>query len=339
MKARRPWLLPLVPVYRAALALKAQMFRWGWLGRKRLASPVISVGSVSAGGAGKTPVVLMLARMLRQRGYAVRILTRGYGRSSATVERVEPHDDPLWHGDEPVLLAQRAGVPVFVGAERYKAGLLAEKCEASEKTIVHLLDDGFQHRQLARDVDIVLLTRADVEDRLLPAGNLREPLAAAAKADVIVLREEEADALQGFVSGLTRGESGPVVWVIRRTLSLGEGTLPTMPFAFSGIARPESFEKMLKGQGYEPAELMVFPDHHPYSESDVRRIVERARACGANGFVTTEKDAVKLTPAMRERLESVGPIVVARLHVELLEEKDALSQLVTMVGGLNRRKR
>lgn len=342
MKVRRPWLLPLVPIYRAALAVKAQMFRWGWLRRKRLASPVISVGSVSAGGAGKTPVVLMLATMLRQRGYAVRILTRGYGRSSATVERVEPHDDPLWHGDEPVLLAQRAGVPVFVGAERYRAGLLAEKCGASGKTIVHLLDDGFQHRQLERDVDIVLLTKADVEDHLLPAGNLREPLAAATKADVIVLREEEAEALQCFVNRLTRGGHGPAVWVIRRTLSLGEGgevALPTMPFAFSGIARPESFEKMLRGQGYEPADRMVFADHHAYSESDVQKIVESARACDANGFVTTEKDAVKLTPAMRNRLEAVGPVVVARLHVELLEEKDALSQLVTMVGGLDRRRR
>jgi len=134
MKIRRPLLLPLAPVYRAALALKAQMFRWGWLNRERLESPVISVGSVSAGGAGKTPVVLMLAAMLRHRGYAVRILTRGYGRSSATVERVEPFDDPGWHGDEPVLLAQRSGVPVFIGAERYKAGLLAEQSEPTEHT-------------------------------------------------------------------------------------------------------------------------------------------------------------------------------------------------------------
>jgi len=342
MKIRRPLLLPLAPVYRAALALKAQMFRWGWLNRERLESPVISVGSVSAGGAGKTPVVLMLAAMLRHRGYAVRILTRGYGRSSATVERVEPFDDPGWHGDEPVLLAQRSGVPVFIGAERYKAGLLAEQSEPTEKTMVHLLDDGFQHRQLARDVDIVLLTKEDVEDRLLPAGNLREPLAAVAKADVLVLREEEVEALHGFVEELMRGGSGPAVWVIRRTLSLGEGgevALPTMPLAFSGIARPESFEKMLRGQGYEPTAMMVFPDHHPYSDRDVQTLLGRARSCGANGFVTTEKDAVKLNPTMRERLETVGPIVVARLNVELLEEKDALVQLVTMVGGLDRRRR
>lgn len=342
MSIRRPLLLPLSPVYRGVLALKERMFRWGWLNQNRLESPVISVGSVSAGGAGKTPVVLMLATMLRHRGYAVRILTRGYGRSATTVERAEPFDDPGWIGDEPVLLAQRSGVPVFVGAERYRAGLLAEQSEPSEKRIVHLLDDGFQHRQLARDVDIVLLTKADVEDRLLPAGNLREPLATVVKADVLVLREEEVDSLRGFVDELTRDKTGPAVWVIRRTLSLGEGgevALPTMPLAFCGIARPEGFMQMLKGQGYEPAAMAVFPDHHPYDERDVLRLLERARACGANGFCTTEKDAVKLTPEMRERLETVGPIVVARLNVELLDEKDALIQLVTMVGGLDRRRR
>src|SRR5579875_537302 len=342
MSVRRPLLLPLSPVYRGVLALKEQMFRWGWLNQNRLESPVISVGSVSAGGAGKMPMVLLLTTMLRQRGYAVRILSRGYGRSSATVERVEPFDDPGWHGDEPVLLAKRSGVPVFVGAERYKAGLLAERSRPSGKTMVHLLDDGFQHRQLARDVDIVLVTREDVEDRLLPAGNLREPLETVAKADVLVLREEELDALRPFVDELTRDKSGPTVWVIRRTLSLGEGgevALPTMPLAFCAIARPDGFAKMLRGQGYEPVEMMVFADHHPYTEKDVMRLLERARATGANGFCTTEKDAVKLTDEMRERLETVGPIVVARLNVELLDEKDALIQLVAMVDGLDRRRR
>lgn len=341
MKVRRPLLLPLVPMYRAALALKERMFKWGWLNRDRLKSPVISVGSVSAGGAGKTPVVLMLATMMRHRGYAVRILTRGYGRGSSVVERVEPFDDAGWHGDEPVLLAQRSGVPVFVGAERFRAGLLAEQSEPSEKKVVHLLDDGFQHRQLARDVDIVLLTKEDVEDKLLPAGNLREPLAVIGKADVLVLREEEVESLRGIVDELSRGKNGPAVWVIRRTLSLGEGGevgLPTMPLAFCGIARPESFLRMLKGHGYEPTDTVLFPDHHTYSERDVVRLLERARLSEANGFCTTEKDAVKLTPVMRDRLEMVGPIVVARLNVELLEEQDALVQLVSMVGGLDRRR-
>ena len=342
MSARRPGLLPLAPLYGMGLAIKRKLFELGWLKQRRLPSPVISVGSISAGGAGKTPMVLMLATMLRQRGYAVRILTRGYRRDSKGTARVEPFDDAQWHGDEPVLLAQRSGVPVFVGADRYAAGMMAEEGEASEKLPVFLLDDGFQHRQLARDFDIVLLTEEDVDDRLLPAGNLREPLAAVAEADVVVVREEEAQALRRVVAGLRGTKGKPAVWVVRRTLSLGEGgevALPTMPFAFCGIARPEGFVTMLKARGYEPVETMIFPDHHAYDEQDVARLLERARMCGANGFVTTEKDAVKLTPILRDRLETMGPIVVARLNVELLAEKDALVQLVSMVGGLDRRRR
>jgi tetraacyldisaccharide 4'-kinase len=196
-------LLPLAPLYGAALTVKRRLFQLGWLKQHRLQNPVISVGSVSAGGAGKTPMVLMLARTLRHRDYNVKILTRGYKRSSSNTARVEPFDDAAWHGDEPVLLAQRSGVPVYVGADRYKAGVMAEQAEPSERLVVHLLDDGFQHRRLARDVDIVLLTQADVEDSLLPAGNLREPLAALAAADVVVLREEEADSLRSVVAGLS----------------------------------------------------------------------------------------------------------------------------------------
>jgi tetraacyldisaccharide 4'-kinase len=321
--------------------MKRRLFQLGWLKQNRLESPVISVGSVSAGGAGKTPMVLLLARILRHRGYAVRILTRGYKRSSGGTTRVEPFDDAAWQGDEPVLLAQRSGVPVFVGADRYQAGVMAEHGEPTEKLVVHLLDDGFQHRKLARDVDIVLLTQADVEDTLLPAGNLREPLSALAEADVVVLREEEATSLRSVVAGLSGDKRVPAIWVIRRSLSLGEAgdvALPTKPLAFCGIARPENFTKMLAAQGYEPMDTMIFPDHHAYDDEDVHRLIERARQVEANGFVTTEKDAVKLTPILHDHLETVGPVVVARLSVELLDEQESLSQLVAMVGRLDRRK-
>jgi tetraacyldisaccharide 4'-kinase len=286
-------------------------------------------------------MVLMLARILRHRGYAVRILTRGYKRSSDMTSRVEPFDDAAWQGDEPVLLAQRSGVPVFVGADRYQAGVMAEQDEPSEKLVVHLLDDGFQHRKLARDVDIVLLTQADVEDTLLPAGNLREPLSALAEADVVVLREEEAASLRSVVAGLSGDKNAPAIWVIRRSLSLGEAgdvALPTKPLAFCGIARPESFTRMLAAQGYEPMDTMIFPDHHAYDDGDIRRLMERARQVKANGFVTTEKDAVKLTPILRDHLETIGPVIVARLCVELLDEQASLSQLVAMVGRLDRRR-
>jgi tetraacyldisaccharide 4'-kinase len=125
-------------------------------------------------------------------------------------------------------------------------------------------------------------------------------------------------------------------------LSLGEAggvALPSKPLAFCGIARPESFPKMLAAQGYEPMDTMIFPDHHAYDDGDVRLLIERAREVDANGFVTTEKDAVKLTPILQDHLAPVGPVVVARLTVELVDEQESLSQLVAMVGRLDRRKR
>lgn len=340
MSARRPWLVPLAPVYGVVVTAKRRMYEWGWLKQRRLPAPVISVGSVSAGGAGKTPFVAMLAGILRRRGYAVSILTRGYGRASELIERVEPYDDPGWHGDEPVLLAQRSGAPVFAGADRYRAGLLAEQDRHDEKIVVHLLDDGFQHLRLARDVNIVLLTREDVEDTLLPAGNLREPIAAVSKADVVVVREDEEAGLNQTLEELRGLGDGFAVWVIQRSLNLGEigEPLPTLPLAFCGIARPENFTKMLTYSRYEPAETVAFADHHAYGERDIARLLERARQIGANGFVTTEKDAVKITPEMRDQLATVGPLIVARLNVELVDEKEALAQLVGMVGQLDRRK-
>jgi tetraacyldisaccharide 4'-kinase len=253
---------------------------------------------------------------------------------------VEPYDDPAWHGDEPVLLAQRSGAPVFAGADRYKAGLAAEQERHDEKIAVHLLDDGFQHLKLARDVDIVLLTREDVEDALLPAGNLREPIAAASTADVVVVREEEEEGLRDTLATLRERGDRFALWKIRRGLNLGDlgEPLPTLPLAFCGIARPENFTRMLMQSRYEPAETVAFADHHPYTNRDIAHLLQRARQIGTNGFVTTEKDAVKITPEMRSHLGAVGPLIVARLNVELVDEKDALAQLVMMVAQLDRRK-
>jgi len=344
---RRPLLLPLAPLYGTALTVKRLIFRLGWLVQRRLANPVISVGSVSAGGAGKTPVVLMMADLLRQRGYEVSILTRGFGRAPKTVERVVPYGDASWFGDEPVLLAQRSDAPVFVGTDRYQAGLLAEQSAATGKIAVHLLDDGFQHRKLARDLDIVLLTEEDTTDLLLPAGNLREPLSALGEAHVILLREEEAERLRSFVRDLTRKrKKPPAIWVIRRRLVFGVAgdseeagkAMPCKrPLAFCGIARPAGFTGMLRAHGCHPVETISFADHHPYKDADIDELLERALRQHADGFVTTEKDAVKLTPEMRQTLEKAGPLVVARLSVTLVDESNAVAQLISLVPRLDRR--
>lgn len=261
--SRRRLLLPLVPLYAAGLRFERWLQSRHRSRRRSLPNAVISIGSLSAGGAGKTPVVLALAQVLRQREYAVSILTRGYGRSSKAEERVDPNGDAARFGDEPLLLAQRSGVPVFVGADRYRAGLLAQG-DSGTAMSVHLLDDGFQHRQLTRDLDIVLLTQKDVDDILLPAGDLREPLTALRSASIIVLREDEADSLEGFIALLTRESGLPPIWRIRRSLHLSStlSRSPKRPFAFCGIARPESFAAMLAQQSISLAGTRNFPDHH-----------------------------------------------------------------------------
>src|SRR6202789_4036869 len=180
MSARRPWARPLVPLYAAALGIKDHLRRAGVLRVRALKWPVVSVGSLSAGGAGKTPAVIALAQLLRDGGWRVGVLSRGYGREGWGMEQVEPDLDYAARrfGDEPVLIAEQTGVPVWVGADRYVAGKRAEEQTEGSVRGVHLLDDGFQHRQLARNVDIVLVTSEDLEDTLLPAGNLREGLSA-----------------------------------------------------------------------------------------------------------------------------------------------------------------
>ena len=311
MSARRPWVWPLVPIYRAVLTVKESLRSEP----KRLQWPVVSVGSLSAGGAGKTPVVIALTQMLKARGWNVDVLSRGYGRRGSGVELVEGTDTRRF-GDEPVLVAQRAEVPVWVGADRYAAGVRAE--DAVKDRGVHLLDDGFQHRRLARAVDVVLVTADDLDDALLPAGNLREPLHELARADFVAVREEEADYVVPRVKPFLR--EATLLWTLRRKLRFPEPLFVfgagLRPVAFCAIARPEGFAEMLKEAGCGIVDTILLRDHHAYLMSDIERIIELAKQLNATGFVTTEKDAVKLTTEMRARLEMLGPVIVVALDVE-----------------------
>jgi tetraacyldisaccharide 4'-kinase len=341
-------LLPLVPLYAGAMAAKRWLYDRGVLSPKRLPHPVISVGSLSAGGAGKTPVVLMLAELLERADYEVRILSRGYGRSGKSIERVDPDGDAAHFGDEPLLMARRLReasigatvaslrASVYVGADRYQAGRLAGQGDAAATRAVYLLDDGFQHWRLARDIDVVLLTRQDMDDRLLPAGDLREPRTALRRADIVVLRSEESGVqewVQEHTKAARAGSSSPV-WVVQRRLQFADGVvLPARPVVFCGVARPQGFLNMIEEAGIAPAAVAPFRDHHPYAARDVDRLIAVAQQHDANGFVTTEKDAVKLSPAMLERLNSIGPVVVARLVVELGDEEAAVAGLVSMLAA------
>jgi tetraacyldisaccharide 4'-kinase len=336
---RRPLLLPLVPLYWLGTRLKNAAYDRRWLRAHRLTRPVVSVGSLSAGGAGKTPVVLMLAELLRRHGVGVDVLSRGYGRGSGVVEEVDPAGHPIRFGDEPLEMARR-GLRVIVGADRVAAGRFAEGLSEDGRALpeahlsddkavakvghkmlseIHLLDDGFQHRRLGRDLDVVLLTLEDARDWLLPAGNLREPLASLRRAHVVVVREDEAVEL----AGLTRGME---VWLVRRELVL-PAERPMRPVVFCGIARPEGFLAMLGEAGVEPAGRMIFPDHHAYTDEHFRLLEDAAEHTGADGFCTTAKDAVKIPDAARQRLERMGPVWVAELRVSLLDEAQAMATL------------
>src|SRR5207237_2798261 len=201
----------------------------GRLPMRRLEGSTISVGNLSMGGSGKTPFVVVLGNLLKERGIKFDVLSRGYGRSSRGVALVDPAGSPRDFGDEPLLIARRLGVPVVVGEDRYAAGRFAEQKFGPQ---FHLLDDGFQHRALARDFDIVIVTAADARDRLLPAGRLREPLTSLQRADAVVLTAA-AQASDFFLEG-------KIVWRAPRGI-LPPKDVPHNPVAFCGIARPESF--------------------------------------------------------------------------------------------------
>lgn len=275
--------------------------------RRRLPVPVISVGNLSVGGSGKTPAVASLARLLLASGERPAILSRGYARRHPVDGVLVVSDGRLVFepversGDEPQLLARTLpGVPVLVCPDRYLAGMLAHRRFGATAL---LLDDGFQHLELERDIDLLLVRPEDIRDELLPHGRLREPLSAAKAAHAIV------------VPG-SFGEAAPVAAMLGKgpvfTLDQEFGTprlvrpfgdpVPEGAFgtsrrlvAVAGIARPERFFKTVETLGWEIAQPMVFRDHHWFTRKDVETIHDTVQMLGAGGVITTEKDAVRLT--------------------------------------------
>jgi tetraacyldisaccharide 4'-kinase len=313
-------LAPLTALYAAGIGAKNFAYAQGWARQKRLRGPVISIGNLSAGGSGKTPLTIRLAQLLVERGVAVDVLSRGYGRRSKAVERVAVGGSAEEFGDEPLLIAQAAGVPVFVGASRYRAGLLAEATGPA----VHLLDDGLQHRDLARDVDIVVLHRSDFAERLLPVGRLREGFSALARAHIVVMRFEDRELEEEL---RRRGFAGPVWWMERGL----EVPQVASSVAFCAIARGEEFFSGLRSSGANVVAMRAWRDHHQFRQADVSELIELRRQHEAEAFVTTEKDQVRLEPKLRRRLESTAPLRAAKLSVRLRDEPGAVDQLLAFL--------
>lgn len=280
--------------------------------RRELPAYVISVGNLVVGGAGKTPLCLWLARHLISLGWTPAILSRGYQRCRTGTARTpisrESYSAVRAFGDEPVLMAHRAKpVAVWVGKDRWEAGSLAV---AKDHADILILDDGFQHLALRRNLDLVLLDarRPVGNGALLPAGPLREPPAHLARADALVLTRAD-DSKQ---TALTRAEISrwfpekPLFCCRHRLAGLRVG-LEEQYFplealhgleavAFAGIARPESFFELLHQAGVTVCRRLAFPDHHPYRQADLLRLLETMKACKTGFLITTEKDMVRLPP-------------------------------------------
>jgi tetraacyldisaccharide 4'-kinase len=297
-------------VYGLGVRGRLGQYRMGLRARNRLPVPVISVGNIVVGGTGKTPFVIMLARELKDRGLRPAVVTRGYRGNregkvvvvsdGATIEGGYPE-----FGDEAVLMAHKLpGVPVVMARDRAEGGREAIRRFGAEAI---LLDDGFQHLQLARDLDIVLLDRANPlgYGYLLPRGLLREPVGALRRADLIVVTGTRATEDAWHIPrGLREVWSAPVLHAVYLPTVLTDGKTgevvaeadlrAQLVVAFSGIANPLGFERTLRSLGIAPRAHLIYPDHHPYDASDLAAIAERMAAVGATVALTTEKDAVRL---------------------------------------------
>jgi tetraacyldisaccharide 4'-kinase len=305
---------PLSAIYGVVVWARNALYDRGVLPARRLQGPVVSVGNLSAGGSGKTPFVMLLATLLQAKGVKLDVLSRGYGRQSRGVLLVDPAGLPKEFGDEPLLMARKLQVPVIVGEDRYKAG---EFAEAKFGAQLHLLDDGFQHRGLSRNFDIVLVTPQDATDRLLPTGRLRESLASLRRADTIVLASGAA--AESFPL------EGKLVWRVRR--GIAPGNVPPRPVVFCGIARPQNFLLQLRAANIEPVAEAFYRDHHAYGEKDVRELLALKQKSDAGGFVTTEKDAINLG----SYLSALEPLSVVPVRMELADAANALDTMLRVI--------
>lgn len=295
--------------FEAGVRLRGRAFDVGVLQVHHAPCPVVCVGNLTVGGSGKTPVVAALAAGLAARGESVAILSRGYGGRSDGRSRMIDVPDPAVHGDEPAMLATMVpSCRVVVGPDRVESASLAVR----EGATVVLLDDGFQHRRLARDVDIVVVdgTRGFGNGFLLPRGPLREPPSALRRAHLVLVKDGSGPFRELIAHGIRDLAEGVPVHDFRlapRWLTSGDGSREPLEAirehavaAISGIGNPQGFVAALRGLGARVVAELGFPDHHRYDAGDVRRAEDAARRAGAGVIVTTSKDFTKLQQYVQE---------------------------------------
>jgi tetraacyldisaccharide 4'-kinase len=305
-----------------------------------LSCPVISVGNITVGGTGKTPCVIMLAQMLQENGFKPAILSRGYGGKSIHPVNIVSNGhrillDSKTAGDEPFLIAQALkGSPVITGAKRIVTGKTAiDKFEAD----VLICDDAMQHRQIFRDINLVLLDNQSLRgsNHILPRGMLREPITELKRASAIMLtRTNERQQANNTIEKLVRNENIPVFMSIHKPKDMVKGDYSAQwPIsilagkkvcAFCGIAKPDSLKKTLLAAGAQILSFDIFPDHHRYNKNELEIIKTRFIGCRADFIVSTQKDVARL----QEFPEFVYMIYMLRVEMEIIPSGESFKMFI-----------
>jgi tetraacyldisaccharide 4'-kinase len=339
-------LLPLAAAYGGVVCLRRWLYETGWFSRRRLPCRVVSIGNLTVGGTGKTPVVIALAEWMRSRGLRLAVLSRGYGRLTRdefllVSDGRQVLAGPREAGDEPYLIAKRCpGAIVAVGADRFRlGGWVLDRFPLD----CVLLDDGFQHLALQRDVDLLLVDATDPEGlgALLPAGRLREPVTAAARADAVLITRvgrTDADRLSMLLNGIRlRRPPFSVQFMPDCLVHVGRGTATGLDqvkgrrvLAISGIGNPESFRGLLSQLDVSIHMELRFADHHAYTEGDIKRIRASFHSSGSDVMLTTEKDAGKLESFVR----GDEPFWAVRLRTEFVDRSEELQRLILGAGSI-----
>ncbi len=327
-------------LYRVAVAGHHASYVYGLRRPKQLPCKVVSIGNLTLGGTGKTLLTIWMARWFHQHGWRTAVLSRGYGtRAKGHVQVVSTGSGPLvdWQtaGDEPYLLAQTLpGIPILIDKDRYRSGLFACNQFGSE---VVILDDGFQHYALHRDLDVVLIDASNPfgHGALFPRGILREPLRALRRADAIILTRVETptaslDVLRRHIRHWNKCQPRYAMTTCVEGLQQGEASIPVgaarlrdrRVVAFAGIGNPQAFTTTLRQLGSNVVAVAVFPDHHPYTPADWHAIVDLAHQQSADCLITTEKDAVRLASDWQAPI----PIYVLRIGVQFTSDSPSMQQ-------------
>ena len=320
----RRLLWPFSLLYGGGVRVRVWFYANGWFKEKSLKGTVISVGNLTVGGTGKTPMVIWLAEKFLGDGKRVAILSRGYRGTNGTSDEIE------------LMKFRLQGRVTFgVGKNRFAEG---RRLESQQSIDVFLLDDGFQHLQLARNLNILLMdaSRPLAGESLLPAGRLREPLVAMSRANLIVFTR--AETASGTLEAIGKLNQYPVFAASTRLLGFrrfgGESTLLSASeigagpfFAFCGLGNPDAFFRDLGNWGLAICGQAIFPDHHRYTQRDIVEVRRVGKQAGANAFVTTEKDAVNLGGF----LSALEPVAVVMVKMELVDAANAVDTMLRVL--------